>query len=197
MPKTAASGRLQRLTIRTSLIAVGGSLIAIRTSLSGAADPHEAADYDHSAGDRELRRGKHWDSWRARRAARRRIRLVSARQCRALAQGLRAIAKAAANQTPPRTWTVLLRSRAAPLQAELREVAALLERAVDPDPDCVAVLRDLLRDGVKSPLYNPAVEAHALAATLSYARDSLETQETAAHRLVDNDSHLGCVHHFW
>lgn len=121
--------------------------------------------------------------WRAVRAARRRSRLVSARRRRALAQAMRAVAKAAADHTPPNRWEVLLRSRAAPLRAELLEVAAMLERAQDPDWACVAALRDLLRDGATSPLYNPAVEAQELAAVLGRARENLAAREDRiAHR---------------
>jgi hypothetical protein len=115
--------------------------------------------------------------WRARRARRRRARLVSERERRSLAQGLRAVCKAAADQTPGVTWSVLLRSRAVPLRAELLELAAMLERAQDPDWACVAALRELLRDGARSPLYNPALDPRQLAVILGQTRASLQARE--------------------
>jgi hypothetical protein len=113
-------------------------------------------------------------SWRERRAAHRRATLVNARHRRALAQGMRAIARAAADQRPPSRWGVLLRSRAVPLRRELLEVAAMVERSQQPDVACMAALRSLLRDGSTSPLYNPAIDPRVLAETLDYVRRALE-----------------------
>jgi hypothetical protein len=113
-------------------------------------------------------------SWRERRAAHRRAMLVSARHRRALAQGIRAVARAAADQTPPSRWGVLLRARAVPLRKELLEVAAMVERAQQPDVACIAALRSLLRDGGTSPLYNPSIDPRELAATLDYVRRGLD-----------------------
>jgi len=113
-------------------------------------------------------------SWRERRTAHQRATLVSARHRRALAQGIRAVAKAAADQSPPSRWGVLLRSRAVPLRTELLEIAAMVERAQQPDVACIAALSSLLRDGGTSPLYNPAIDPRELGATLDYVRRGLE-----------------------
>jgi len=126
------------------------------------------------ANDLAGRRSQLLQSWRVERAAHRRATLVSARHRHALAQGIRAVARAAADQSPPSRWEVLLRSRAVPLRAELLEVAAMVERAQQPDVACIAALRSLLRDGGRSPLYNPSVDPRELAATLDYVRGGLE-----------------------
>lgn len=115
-------------------------------------------------------------SWLAGRKRRRRARLVSARERRALAQGMRAVCRAAARETPDR-WRVLLCSRAAPFRSEMLEVAALLEQARDPDWACVAALRELLRDGRTSPLYNPAIDPRHLGVILDRARACLQERE--------------------
>ena len=127
-----------------------------------------------TANDLAGRRSPLLQFWRERRAARRRAMLVSARHRRALAQGLRAVARAAADQTPPSRWGVLLRSRAVPLREELLEVAAMVERAQQPDAACIAAVRSLLRDGGTSPLYNPSIDPRELAAMLDYVRRALE-----------------------
>jgi hypothetical protein len=124
--------------------------------------------------DLAKRPAKFLQAWRERRAAHRRAALVSARHRRALAQGMRAVARAAADQSPPSTWGVLLRSRAVPLRSELLEVAAMVERAQEPDVACMAALRSVLRDGGTSPLYNPAIDPRELAETLDYVRRELE-----------------------
>lgn len=116
-------------------------------------------------------------SWRAGRERRRRARLVSERERRSVAQGMRRVCRAAADQEPGVTWSVLLRSRAVRLRSELLEVAALLERAEDPDWASVAALRELLRDGGTSPLYNPAVDPLRLEVILDCARAGLQARE--------------------
>jgi hypothetical protein len=126
------------------------------------------------SGERTARGSWLLRSWWARRAAHRRSRLVSARHRHALAQGMRAVARAAAAQTPPSRWGVLLRSRAVPLRKELLEVAAMVERAQQPDVACIEAVRSLLRDGGTSPLYNPSIDPRELAATLDYVRRALE-----------------------
>jgi hypothetical protein len=70
---------------------------------------------------------------------------------------------------------VLLHYRAAAVRADLLEIAALLEHAHDPDPGCVAALRELLR-GERSPLYDAAVAASELRATLDRACAALRRQ---------------------
>jgi hypothetical protein len=129
-------------------------------------------------------------SCRERRAAHRRARLVGARHRRALAQGVRAVARAAADQSPPSRWGVLLRSRAVPVRTELLEVAAMVERAHQPDVACIEALGRLLQDGGMSPLYNPAVDPRELAATLDYVRSGLEpaapSRATAGQRHSDS-----------
>jgi hypothetical protein len=67
---------------------------------------------------------------------------------------------------------VALHYRVAAVRAELLEIAALLEHAHDPDPGCIAALRDLLRDAA-SPLYDPSVDPAQLRATLDKARAAL------------------------
>ena len=111
--------------------------------------------------------------WRERRAERRRARLVSPRHRRALARMLRGIAKDAVDPNPlRRPLDVLLHYRAAAVRTDLLEIAALLERAQDPDPSCVAALRQLVRDGA-SPLYDPAVHVSELHTALHYAHAGL------------------------
>jgi hypothetical protein len=127
-----------------------------------------------TSNDSAKRPAKFLRAWREQRAAHRRATLVSARHRRALAQGMRAVARAAADQGPPSTWAVLLRSRAVPLRTELLEVAAMVERAQQPDVACMAALRRLLQDGGTSPLYNPAIDPRELAETLDYVRRGLE-----------------------
>lgn len=127
-------------------------------------------------------------AWRERRAAHRRAALVSARHRRALAQGMRAVARAAAGRSPPPTWAILLRSRAVPLRAELLEVAAMVERAQQPDVACMAALSSLLRDGGTSPLYNPAIDPRELAETLDYVRRGLEPDASSQLSAGQRDS---------
>jgi hypothetical protein len=111
--------------------------------------------------------------WQARRAERRRARLISLRNRRSLARLLRLVAKDAVDPNPFRRRNdVLLRYRAAAVRTELLQIAAILEPAGDPDPSCIAALHNLLRDGI-SPLYNPAVPATELRDTLDYVRRGL------------------------
>jgi hypothetical protein len=62
----------------------------------------------------------------------------------------------------------------AAVQQELLELADLLERAHDPDASAVQLVRHLLTDGCESPLYNRAVHASELKATLFYAKKGLD-----------------------
>ena len=113
--------------------------------------------------------------WRERVLARKTARLNSARYRRSLVRMLRLVARDAVDPNPlRRRHDVLLRYRAAAVRTELLEIAAMLDRAHDPDPSCIAALSDLLRDG-SSPLYHPGVSATELRATLEYARAGLTT----------------------
>jgi hypothetical protein len=109
----------------------------------------------------------------ARRAERRRARLISLRNRRSLARFLRMVAKDALDTDPIRRRNdVLLHYRAAAARTDLLQIAAMVEQADDPDPSCIAALHNLLRDGI-SPLYNPAVPATELRDTLDYIRRGL------------------------
>lgn len=111
--------------------------------------------------------------WRKRSAEHKRARLVSPRNRRVLAQWLRRTARDANDRDPiRRRHDVLLHYRAAAVRTELLEIAALLERAHDPDPICVAALHQLLANG-DSPLYHPGIPAAELRATLDYVRAEL------------------------
>jgi hypothetical protein len=113
------------------------------------------------------------DRWRACRAERKKARLISARNRRDLAKWLRRTAKDAIDpDSIRRRHDVLLHYRAAAVRTDLLEIAALIERADNPDPDCVAALRNLLANG-ESPLYHPGVRVSELYATLEYIRSGL------------------------
>jgi hypothetical protein len=77
-----------------------------------------------------------------------------------------------------RLHDVLLHYRAASVRTELLEIAALLERTHDLDPECVLALRDLLADGCDSPLYNAAIPVAELHRTLDRVRSGLSTERT-------------------
>jgi hypothetical protein len=110
---------------------------------------------------------------RWRRADRKHARLMSTRNRRAMARRLRDIAKAASDRDPIRRRNdVLLHYRAAAVRTELLEIAALIERVHDPDPELVQALNELLAYG-DSPLYHPGVPAAQLHATLDYVRAGL------------------------
>jgi hypothetical protein len=116
------------------------------------------------------------DRWQARRAERKKARLMSARNRRVLAKWLRRTANDAIDPNPiRRRYDVLLHYRAAAVRTDLLEIAALIERAGNPDPDCVAALRNLLANG-DSPLYHPGVHVSELHETLSYIRTGLRTR---------------------
>lgn len=61
----------------------------------------------------------------------------------------------------------------------------MVERVHEPDVACIAALDDLLRDGAKSPLYNPKIDPRELAVTLDCVRRALEpdtgSRATAGH----------------
>jgi class 3 adenylate cyclase len=92
-----------------------------------------------------------------------------------------------------RRHSVLLRFRAAAVRSELLEIAALLERARDPDPACVVALRELLANG-DSPLYHPGIPAAQLLATLDYVRTGLVSDGIPGARFVNYTSD---DHAFW
>jgi hypothetical protein len=111
-----------------------------------------------------------------RRARRKHARPVSARNRRRLAQWLRTTAIHATDRDPiRRRHDVLLHYRAAAVRTDLLEIAALLEHAHDPDPDCVAALRNLLANGCDSPLYNADIHISELRATLDHVHAGLLT----------------------
>jgi hypothetical protein len=111
------------------------------------------------------------EHWRERKHTR----LISARNRRVLVRWLRTTAKRASDPDPiRRRRDVLLQYRAAAVRTDLLEIAALLERTHDPDPDCMAALHNLLANHPgDSPLYNPNIPFTELQATLNYARTSL------------------------
>ena len=102
-------------------------------------------------------------------------RALSARRRRALVAALSRVASATPSPDPlRRRFEVLLHDRVREVRGDLLEIALLLEAADDPDPECVAELSRLVRDGCKSPLYNPDVHPSELRATLHYVRSRLE-----------------------
>jgi hypothetical protein len=99
---------------------------------------------------------------------------VSDRTRRRLVSSLRRLAHRRTSRDVARQrFEVLLDDRVQLVRDDLLEVAALLERASDPDPKCVRALHRLLTDGCESPLYNPAVHPSELSATLYYLRARL------------------------
>jgi hypothetical protein len=101
-------------------------------------------------------------------------RRVSARKRRRLVGSLRRTANHRPSRDPARRrFEVLLGERVQLVRSDLLEIAALLERASDPDPECVRTLHRLLTDGCESPLYNPDVHPSELRATLYVVRSRL------------------------
>jgi hypothetical protein len=96
-----------------------------------------------------------------------RRRLVSARNRRALAAGLR---RTASPSQPPRRFDCcpVLRDRIAGARPQLLQLADDLEHSIDPDPASVALIHELLTNGC-SPLYNPNLPLDTLHATLTRA----------------------------
>jgi hypothetical protein len=121
------------------------------------------------------------DRWQARRAERKHARLISARKRRVLAKWLRRTANHAIDPDPiRRRYDVLLHYRAAAVRTDLLEIAALLERATDPNPDCVTALHDLLAHNGNSPLYDPKISFSELEAALDYVRSGLGRSHSAS-----------------
>jgi hypothetical protein len=105
------------------------------------------------------------ERWRQHRAERER---------RVIVQWLRRTANRTEEPHPiARRRQALLHYRAAAVRTELLEIAATLEHTHDPDPDCMATLRDLLANGCDSPLYNSDIHVSELRATLHYVRSGL------------------------
>jgi hypothetical protein len=102
-------------------------------------------------------------------------RALSSRRRRALVAELSRVASAAPSpDSLRRRFDVLLHDRVREVRGDLLEIALLLAVADDPDPECAAELRRLVRDGCDSPLYNPEVHPSELRATLHYIRSRLE-----------------------
>jgi len=114
------------------------------------------------------------ERYRERNAARKQARLISARNRAMLAKWLRRTANRAHDPNPiRRRREALLHYRAAAVRTELLEIAAMLERAHDPDPASVAALHELLANGCDSPLYNANIHISELHATLHGVRAGL------------------------
>jgi hypothetical protein len=77
---------------------------------------------------------------------------------------------------------LLLCDRVVAVQAELLEIAELLERAERPDVEAVTAVRRLLVDGLQSPLFNRDVHPSELLATLYFVRLRL-AGDAVVHRL--------------
>jgi hypothetical protein len=109
--------------------------------------------------------------------ARKRKRLQSARTRRALAAGLR---RTAAPGQPPCRFDCcpVLPDRVAAVRTELLQLATQLEQTQQPDPACVALIRELLTDAT-SPLYNPNRSADDLRATLTRAHAGITAAPTS------------------
>jgi hypothetical protein len=129
---------------------------------SGRARTPDTVERDH----RTLQR------WRERDTELKRARLVSPRNRRRLARRLRRTARDANERRIRPGPEVLLHYRAAAVRVELLEIAALLERAHDPDPDCLNELQLLVANG-DSPLYHPGVHVSELYTTLYHVRAGL------------------------
>jgi hypothetical protein len=99
--------------------------------------------------------------------ASKRSRLISPRNRRALAAGLR---HAASPSQPPHRFDCcpVLPDRIAGVRRDLLQIADDLEHNTHPDPASIALIHELLTNGC-SPLYNPNVPVDTLHATLTRA----------------------------
>lgn len=96
------------------------------------------------------------------------------RKLRVLVRRLRRTADRAHDADPLRRHReALLHYRAAAVRTGLFELAAILEHAHDPDRASVTALRDLLRNGCDSPLYNADIPAAELDEALQRIRAGL------------------------
>jgi hypothetical protein len=107
-------------------------------------------------------------------------RLLSIRNRRALASGLR---RTAAVTQPPRRFDTcpVLTDRVAAVRPELLQLADALEQNSDLDPASVALVHELLTNAC-SPLYNANLPADDLQATISRARAGIYLRATARPR---------------
>jgi hypothetical protein len=102
---------------------------------------------------------------------------VSARQRRIIVRWLRRTARRVQQPHPLVAHReTLLHDRVAAVRGSLLEIAAMLERADDPDPGCISELRVLLSNGCDSPLYNPDLHISELHAMLYYVRATLRSR---------------------
>ena len=85
----------------------------------------------------------------------------------------RAVARATDSRRLVRRSGLLLCDRVVAVQAELLQIADLLERAERPDAEAVTAVRRLLTDGLQSPLFNRDVHRSELLATLYFVRSRL------------------------
>jgi hypothetical protein len=115
--------------------------------------------------------------WHQRNTEHKRARLVSPRNRRRLARQLRQTARDANERRIRPGPEVLLHDRASAVRFELLEVADLLERADDPDPNFVTDIHLLLANG-ESPLYHPEIHVSELHAALYYIRAGLVRKHT-------------------
>jgi hypothetical protein len=111
--------------------------------------------------------------------ARRRARAISPRNRKRIARWLRRTATHSQQSHPlVRSRETLLSYRVAAVRTELLQLAAMVERALDPDPAAMVALRDLLANGCDSPLYNAEIHISELRAALYYARAGLTARPT-------------------
>ena len=105
------------------------------------------------------------ERWRQYRAGRKR---------RVIVQWLRRTANRAHDTDPiRRRREALLHCRAAAVQTDLLEIAAMLERTHTPNPACVATLHEVLANGCDSPLYNAEMDISELHRVLNRVRSGL------------------------
>lgn len=88
-----------------------------------------------------------------------------------------------ANYVPPRGSLTthrgfLIPERVVAVRSDLIEIAELLDQLEHPDPRCTAQLRQLLRDGCDSPLYNPELHLSELNAALYSVKARLAARPT-------------------
>jgi hypothetical protein len=92
-----------------------------------------------------------------------------------------AVARATASGRLVRRSGLLLGDRVVAVQAELLEIAELLEQSRQPDAQAVTAVRRLLTDGLQSPLYNRDVHPSELLATLYFVRSRLADDSVPRH----------------
>jgi hypothetical protein len=85
----------------------------------------------------------------------------------------RAVARATGSGCVVRRSGLLLCDRVVAVQAELLEIAELLEQSEQPDVEAVTAVRRLLVDGLQSPLFNRDVHSSELLATLYFVQSRL------------------------